>query len=88
MGNNWDFSIIYGSSVFSSALAMDDKSDMNRQFVPMLWSLLGFKMEMVGSPFPRCNILLVLRAVLYIFGRYLMESDPRCFSGDRCFLHR
>ena len=41
--------------------------------MPMLWSLFDFKMEMVGKAFPRCNIVLVLGAVLYIFVRYLMK---------------
>ena len=60
------FSVIYGNSAFSSALAIVDKSDMDR-------SLFGFKMEMVGEVFPRCKIVLVLGTVLYIVVRYLMK---------------
>ena len=41
--------------------------------MPMLWPLFGFKMEMVGAAFPRCNIVLVFGAVLYIFVRYMMK---------------
>ena len=54
--------------------------------MPMLWSLFDFKMKMVGAPFPRCNIVLMLGAALYIFVMYLMESDPRCFRGNRQIL--
>ena len=58
------FSVIYGNSACSSALAVGDKRDLDWYLVPMLWSLFGFKMEMVGALFPRCNIVLVLGAVL------------------------
>ena len=81
-------SVVYGDSAFSSALAMGDKHDLDWYLVPMLWSLFGFKMEMVWASFPRCNIVLVLGAVLYIFVRYLMECDSRCFKGDRKILLR
>ena len=37
----------------------------------------GFEMEMLVAPFPKCGIVLVLRAVLYMFVRYLMTSGPR-----------
>ena len=75
-------SVIYGNSTFSCALAMGDKRDFDWYLVPMSWSVFGFKMEMVWAPFPSCNIVLVLGAVLYVFVRYLMESDSRCFRGD------
>ena len=42
------FSVIYDNSAFSGALAMVGKSDMDLKFVPMLWSLFSFKVEMVG----------------------------------------
>ena len=77
------FSVIYGNSAFSSALAMGDKCDLDWYLVPMLWSLFDFKMEMVWALFPRCNTVLVLGAVLYIFVRYSMKSDFRCFRSDR-----
>ena len=50
--------------------------------MPMLWSLFSFKVKMVWAPFQRCNIVFELGAVLYIFVRYFIESDPRCFRGD------
>ena len=37
------FSVMYGESVYSSVLAMGDKSDIGWQFVSMLWSLLVSK---------------------------------------------
>ena len=76
------FSFIYDKNAFSIALAMSDEGDMDRQLVPMLWFLFGFEMEIIVAPFPRCNIVLIFGAVLYIFVRYLMESDLRCFRGD------
>ena len=43
-----------------------------------------FRMEMAVVPFPRCGIVLVLRAMLRaMFVSYLMASDPRCF---RCLM--
>ena len=74
---------IYGRSAFSSTLLMGDKSDTDRSLVPMLWSLFSFKVKMVWGSFPRCNIVLVLGAVLNIFVRYLVESYLRYFRGDR-----
>ena len=41
------FSFMCGNSVFYSVLAMGDKSDMGRYFVPMLGSLFGFEIEMI-----------------------------------------
>ena len=38
------FSVMYGNSVFSSVFAVDNRRDIGRQFVPMLWSLFGFEM--------------------------------------------
>ena len=49
----------------------------------MLWSLFGFQMEMIVESFQSWGIELVLRAMLYIFVRYLMASGPRCF---RCLM--
>ena len=46
----------------------------------MLWSLLSFGMEMIAARFQRWDIVLVLRARLYIFVRYLMASRPRCLK--------
>ena len=40
-------------------------------------------MEMVVAHFPRCGIVFVLRAVLYMFVRYLMGSGLWCF---RCLM--
>ena len=38
----------------------------------MLWSLFGFGMGMIVARFQRCGIVLVLKAMLYMFVRYLM----------------
>ena len=46
----------------------------------MLWSLFGFGMEMIVAHFQIGGIVLVFRAVLYMFVRYLMASGPRCLS--------
>ena len=83
MRNNWTVSVIYDNNAFSSVLAMGNKSEMNRKLVAMLWSLFGFEMETVVAPFPRCVIVLVFRAVLYMFVRYLMASDCMFF---RCMM--
>ena len=44
---------MYGNSVFSSILAMGDRTDMGQQFVPMLWSFFGFGMRMIVAYFQR-----------------------------------
>ena len=44
----------------------------------MLWSLFGFGMGMIVVCFQRWGIVLVLRAMLYMFVRYLMASGSRC----------
>ena len=49
----------------------------------MQWSLFGFKMKMIVASFQRWGIVLVLRAMLYMFVRYLMASGPRCL---RCLM--
>ena len=54
------FSVIYGISAFSCALAMSDKDDLNWYLVAILWSLFGFKIEMIWTLFPRCSTVLVL----------------------------
>ena len=77
------FSVMYGNSVFSSVLAMGDRSDVGWWFVLMLWSLFGFKMGMIVAHFQRWGIVLVLRAVLYMFVRYLIVSGLRCL---RCLM--
>ena len=76
------FFLIYGNSALSNASVMGDKRDLNWYVVPIFWSSFGFKMEMVWKLFPRCTIVLVLGVVLYIFVRYLTESDSKCFRGD------
>ena len=57
------FFVMYGNtstrSLFSSVLAMGDKSDMGGKFVPMLWSLFGFGMGMIVARFQRWDVLLV-----------------------------
>ena len=49
----------------------------------MLWSLFGFEMGINVARFQRWGIVLVFRAVLYMFVKYLMASDPRCL---RCLM--
>ena len=49
----------------------------------MLWSLFGFGMGMIVARFQRWGIVLVLRAMLYMFVSYLMASVPRCL---RCLM--
>ena len=44
----------------------------------MLWSLFGFGMGIIVASFQRWGIMLVFRAVLFIFVRCLMASAPRC----------
>ena len=83
MRNNWNVFCYYGNSAFSSALAMGDKGDLDWYLVPIFWFLFNFKMEMFWALFPRCNIVLVLGQMLYLFVRYLMESDSRCFRGNQ-----
>ena len=61
------FSVKYGNSVSSSVSAMADISNMGRWFVSMVLSLFGFRMEMIVTRFQRCGIVLVLRAMLYMF---------------------
>ena len=53
----------------------------------MLWSLFSFKVKMVWAPFPRCNIVFVLREVLFISVRYLIESDPGLSGVTGKFYH-
>ena len=53
---------------------------MGRCFVPMLWSLFGFGMGMIVAHFHRCGIVLLLRAVLYKFVRYLIASGSGCLK--------
>ena len=72
------FSVMYGNSVFSRVLPMGDKGDMGWYFVPMLWFLFRFGMGMIVGCFQRWVIVLVLRAMLYMFVRYLLASGPRC----------
>ena len=72
------FFVMYNNSIFSSVLAMSDKSVMGQQFVPMLWSLFGFGMGIIVAHFQRWSIVLVLRAMLYMFVRDLMASGPKC----------
>ena len=58
------FTVMYGNSVFSSALAVGDESDMDRYFLPILWSLYDFGMKMAVENFQRWGIVLALRAML------------------------
>ena len=46
--------------------------------MPMLWSLFGFGMGMTVARFQRWGIVLVFRAVLYMFVRYLIASGLTC----------
>ena len=77
------FSVMYVRSVFSSVLAMGDRNDMDKWFVPMLWFLFGFGMGIIAAHFQRWSIVLVFSAVLYMFVRYLVASGPRCL---RCLM--
>ena len=52
----------------------------------MLWSLFGFVMGMIVACFQGWGIVLMLRAMLYMFVRYLMASDPRCLRYPRFML--
>ena len=49
----------------------------------MLWSLFGFEMGMTVARFQRWGIVLVFRAVLYMFVRYLIASGLTCL---RCLM--
>ena len=49
----------------------------------MLWSLFGFEMGMIVACFQRWGIVFVLKAMLYMFVRYLVASGPRCL---RCLM--
>ena len=49
----------------------------------MLWSLFGFGMGMIATCFQRWGIVLLLKAMLYMFVRHLMASGPRCL---RCLM--
>ena len=49
----------------------------------MLLPLLGSGMGMIVAHFQRCGIVLLLRALLYMFVRYLMASGP---SYLRCLM--
>ena len=82
------FSVIYDNSAFSGTLAMVDKNDMDLKSAPMLWSLFSFKVEMVGAPFPICNIVLVFGEVLYIFVRYLIKVTLGVSGVIGKFYHR
>ena len=48
--------------------------------MPMLRSMFGFGMAMIVARFQRWGIMLVLRAVLHMFVRYLLASGPRYLS--------
>ena len=52
----------------------------------MLWSLFGFVMGMIVACFQGWGIVLMLRAMLYMFVRYLMASGPRCLRYPRFML--
>ena len=43
----------------------------------MLWSLFSFKMGMILTHFQRWGVVIVLKAILYMFVRYLMASGPK-----------
>ena len=73
------FSVTYGNSVFSSVLKTGDKSDLSQ----LLWSLFSFKIWMIVAWFERCGIVIVLRAGLNKFVRYLITNSPRCL---RCLM--
>ena len=73
------FSVAYGNSVFSSFSAMGIEviwiSSLYQYF-----SLYLVGMGMIVSYFQRWAIVLVLRAMLYMFKMYLMASGPRCLK--------
>ena len=47
----------------------------------MLWSLFGFGMGMIVACFQGWDIVLVLRAMLYMFVRYLMANGAMYLRG-------
>ena len=50
----------------------------------ILWSLFGFGIGMIVAHFQRWgDIVLMFRAMLYMFVRYLMASGSRCL---RCLM--
>ena len=51
---------------------------VGRLILPILWSLFNFGMEINVVRLQIWGIVLVSRAIFYMFERYLMASCPKC----------
>lgn len=75
--------MMYGRSIFSSVLAMGDRSAMGLYDVPCVLSLLGFGMGTVFAVFHIVGMLFVISDMLYMCVISVIALGPRCF---RCLI--
>ena len=69
--------------IFSSVLAIGDKSDIGLYDDPSLGFFCGFNIGTILASFQICGIMFLLRAMLYVSFRYSRAIGPRCF---KCFI--
>ena len=70
--------VMCGRSIFSSVLAMGDKSAMGLYDVPCVLSLLGFGIGIVFAVFHIVGMLFVLSDMLYMCVSSVIALGPRC----------
>ena len=66
--------VMYGSSVFSSILAITEKGEMGLYDVPMFMCLFGFGIGMMFVSFHVCGMMLLFSDVLHMLVRYAAIS--------------
>lgn len=75
--------VMCGRMIFSSVLAMGERSAMGLYEEPIAESFPGLGMGMIFASFHMVGMVLVLSEVLKMFVRNVIAWWPRCF---RCFM--